>query len=117
MSLESNLTAILKSVSPRTFSGFAPTDTPRPYITFQQIGGEVIRPLANEVASKENAEMQVTVWADNPSAAKAAITQIEALLVTAVVMQSRSIAAATGDYDAAMERYSYQQDFSIWCDR
>jgi hypothetical protein len=117
MSLEATLTAILKSVSPRVFADFAPTTTQRPYITFQQIGGEVIQTLANEVASKENADMQISVWADSRTAAKTAIKQIEAAIVASPEFVARQQGAAVSDYDADMERYCSRQDFSIWADR
>jgi hypothetical protein len=117
MTLESKLVAILKTVSPRTFTDFAPVDTQRPYITFQQIGGAVIRPLANVVPQKENAELQINVWADTRPAAKAAIKQIEAALIESVEFQARPLAAPASDFDADMERYCSRQDFSIWCDR
>lgn len=117
MTLESKLVTILKTVSPRTFVDFAPVATERPYITFQQIGGSVIRPLANEVPGKENAEMQINVWADTGAAAKAAIKMIEAALIQASVFQARPVAAAASDFDADMERYCSRQDFTIWCDR
>jgi hypothetical protein len=117
MTLESKLIAILKTLTPRTFADFAPTTTERPYITFQQIGGEVIRPLANVMPSKENAEMQINVWADSRPAAKAAIKQIEAMLTETFELTARAQGAAVSDFDADMERYCSRQDFSIWADR
>lgn len=117
MTLEAKLTAILKTVSPRTFAGFAPTSTARPYITYQQIGGLVINQLANAVAGKENAEIQINVWADSYTAAKTAIKQIEAALVESADFIARPLAAAASDFDADMERYCGRQDFTIWADR
>ena len=117
MSLESTLTALLKTVSPRTFADFAPTTTARPYITFQQIGGQVITLLANEVAGKENAEVQINVWADSRTDAKTAIKQIEAALVGTSDFIARPLGAAVSDFDADMSRYCSRQDFSIWADR
>ncbi len=40
MTLEAALAAVLETVCPRVFPDFAPTSTARPYITYQQIGGE-----------------------------------------------------------------------------
>lgn len=117
MSLESTLTALLKTVSPRTFADFAPATTERPYITFQQIGGQVISLLTNQVASKENAEMQINVWADSRTAAKTAIKQIEAALVGSGDFIARPLGAAVSDFDADMNRFCSRQDFSIWADR
>lgn len=117
MTLEATLTAILKEISPRTFADFAPTATPRPYITFQQIGGQTIPVLGSVVPNKENAEMQISVWADSRSAAKTAIKQIEAALIATSNFIARPLAAAASDFDADMERYCSRQDFSIWADR
>lgn len=117
MTLESRLVAVLKEFTPRTFTDFAPTSTARPYITFQQIGGQVVRQLANEVPSVENAEVQINVWADTRSDAKSLILQIEAALITGATMRARPLAASVSDFDADMERFCSRQDFSIWCDR
>lgn len=117
MTLEAKLVAVLKTVSPRTFADVAPTSTVCPYITFQQIGGDVIRELAKVVPSKENAEMQINVWADSRSDAKALILQIEAALILDTTMNATSVAASVSDYDDDMKRFCSRQDFSIWCDR
>lgn len=114
MSLESALTAILKTVSPQVFAGFAKTDTARPYITFQQIGGQSLVSLNDKLADQENAEMQINVWADSHSAAKTAIKKIESSLVEASTLTARPIAAAASDFDADMGRYCFRQDFTIW---
>lgn len=117
MSLEAELVAVLKTVSPHVYAGFAKTSTPRPYITFQQIGGDVIVSLANELGDKENAVIQIDVWADSHTAAKTAIKQIEAELVVAPALTVRPMSASSSDYDADMERYCSRQDFSIWASR
>jgi hypothetical protein len=117
MTLEAKLVAILKVVCPRTFTDFAPPTTTRPYVTFQQIGGAVINPLANEVPDKENAEIQINVWADTRAEAKAAIKAIEAALIIATTFQARPVAAPASDFDADIPVYCSRQDFTIWCDR
>lgn len=117
MSLEAELVTVLKAVSPHVYAGFAKTSTPRPYIIFQQIGGDVIVSLSNQLGDLENAFMQIDVWADSHSAAKAAIRQIEAALVSSSVLTARPLSAPSSDYDADMERYSSRQDFSIWAAR
>ncbi|KQQ31991.1 hypothetical protein ASF61_16790 [Duganella sp. Leaf126] len=117
MTLEVKLTAILKAISPSTFADFAPTSTQRPYITYQQVGGDVIPTLADIAPDKENAEMQISVWADSRRDAKAVITAVEAALIAAQDLSARPISAPVSDYDADMERYCSRQDFSIWADR
>jgi len=117
MTLEERLYIELAAVCPRVFPDFAPPETERPYVTFQQIGGEVVECLDNTVPSKENADMQVNVWADSRKEAKAVILAIEARLSGATEIQASPIAAAVSDFEADMARYCSRQDFDIWADR
>jgi hypothetical protein len=117
MALEENLTALLRAICPRTFSDFAPLDTPRPYVTFQQIGGSTVDFIDKVVPSKENAVMQINAWADSRLDAKALIKQIEAALIAATEFQAAPVAAASSDFDPDMDRRCSRQDFSIWADR
>jgi len=117
MTLEERLYIELAAVCPRAFPDFAPPETERPYVTFQQVGGEVVQCLDNTVPSKENAAMQINVWADSRKAAKSVILAIEARLSVATVIQASPIAAAVSDFDVDMERYCSRQDFDIWADR
>lgn len=117
MTLESILVAVLKESSPRTFGDFAPPTTERPYITFQQIGGEVISPLGRELPNKENAVMQINVWANTRSEAKAMIKAIESALILSPTFSAKPVAAPQSDFDADVPVYCSSQDFSIWHDR
>lgn len=117
MALESKLTAALKAVCPRTSPDFAPYGTARPYVTYQQIGGAVINPLAREVPNLENAEIQVDVWSDTRAEAKALIKQIEEALILETGFIAKPSAAAVSDYEADIPVYRSRQDFSIWCSR
>lgn len=117
MSLESELVIVLKTLCQEVHGGFAKASTPMPYITFQQIGGQVIVSLKNELGDKENAEMQISVWAGSRSAAKTLIKQIEAALVAAPAITATPLAAPAADFDADMDRHSCRQDFSIWAVR
>jgi hypothetical protein len=115
--LEEKLYAVLTAICPRVFPDFAPVDTPRPYVTFQQFGGEVIDFITQDVPALENAAMQVNVWADSRVEAKATILLVEAALIGSTTLQASPQAAAVSDFDADMERYCSRQDFSIWADR
>lgn len=117
MTLEEKLVALLKSICPRTFPDFAPTDTQRPYVTWQQIGGDTVDFIDNAVPSQENALIQVNVWSDRRTEAKDVIKQIEAALIQAPGLQARPQGAAASDADPDMGRYCSRQDFSIWADR
>lgn len=117
MTLEEKLVVLLKAICPRTFPDFAPTDTARPYVTWQQIGGDVVEFVDNAVPSQENALIQVNVWSDRRAEAKDLIKQIEVSLIGAAVFQARPSGAAASDADPDMARYCSRQDFTIWADR
>lgn len=117
MSLEPELVALLKTVSPRTSAGIASPDTKTPYITYQQYGGQVVVSMDSKLGDIENAEIQVNVWADSYTDAKSAIKQIESLLLAAASITATPLGAAAADYDADMKRHSFRQDFSIWAAR
>jgi hypothetical protein len=117
MTLEEKLFGELSALCPRVFPDFAPSDTERPYVTFQQIGGQVVQCLDNTLPSKQNADIQVNVWADSRKEAKALILLIEASLTVATAIQASPQAAAVSDFDVDMERYCSRQDFDIWADR
>jgi hypothetical protein len=117
MTLEEKLVVLLKAICPRTFPDFAPTDTARPYVTWQQIGGEVVEFVDNAAPSKENALIQVNVWSDRRAEAKDLIKQVELSLIASTQLQARPTAAAASDAEPDMARYCARQDFSIWADR
>jgi hypothetical protein len=117
MTLEEKLVALLQAICPRTFPDFAPTDTARPYVTWQQIGGDAIDFFDNALPSKENALVQVNVWSDRRAEAKGLIKQIENALITSTAFDARPTAAAASDADSDMQRYCSRQDFSVWADR
>ncbi|MBP0589280.1 DUF3168 domain-containing protein [Paraburkholderia sp. LEh10] len=118
MTVEASIFALLSPlVGGRVFPDVAPFDTPRPYATYQQIGGLVIRPLAKEVPNKQNGFFQVAVWSDRRSAADALALQIEAAFITATAFDAKPMAGPVSTNDADLSRYGKQQDFSIWSDR
>lgn len=117
MSVEVDLRNVLLPICARVFPDFAPVATTRPYITYQQIGGQVIKTLAKEVPSKQNGEFQINVWADTRKQAAELSLQIEAVLRQATQFVASPLAAPTADYDPDMPVYGTRQDFSIWSDR
>lgn len=117
MSLETDLTDLLRTICPRTFCDAAPANTERPYVTYQQIGGDVIQLLDRTVPSKENATIQIGVWSDGRIEAKTMIKQIEAAMITTTAFQASAIAATSADFDSDNLVYSNSQDFSVWADR
>lgn len=117
MTLEEKLVALIKPICPRVRPDFAPVETERPYVTFQQVGGQAPGFIDNTVPSLENADVQINVWGNGRLEVKALMKQIEAALIVATTVQARPVSACTSDFDADMEIYGSRQDFSIWAER
>lgn len=111
MTMESDLYARLVAICPRVYPDVAPTSTARPYVTYQQIGGETIDPLDNSAPGKRNAVIQINVWSNTRSEANAISHQIEDSMR---LMSARPQGASLSDYDYDMLVYGAQQDFALW---
>jgi hypothetical protein len=108
---------VLKTVATRVFPDFAPVSTARPYVTYQQIGGQAVNMLDRIVPNKRNATIQVNVWSDTRAEAMTLIQGIEDAIRATTVFQGEPVSAAMGDFDADVPVYGANQDFSIWADR
>ena len=117
MSLETQLFTVLSGLCPRTFPGYAPITTARPYVTYQQIGGEAVNMLDRFVPNKRNANIQVNVWSNTMAEAMTLIQSIEDALRMSVVFQAEPQNAPVTDFDADIPVYSAVQEFNIWADR
>lgn len=117
MNLEEKLTALLKTICLRVKPDFAPINTERPYITYQQIGGQAPDFLDGAVPTIENAEIQINVWADSRMVAKGLMRQIEVALIQAAELQASPVSACVSDFDPDIPIYGSRQDFSVWADR
>jgi hypothetical protein len=114
VTFEADLFTLIKTVTPRVYPDFAPVSTTRPYVTYQQIGGDVINPLANEAPGKRNSELQITVWSSTRAESLQVSRAIEDAMRLATAFQARPIAAAVADYDAEIPVFGARQDFSVW---
>ena len=117
MSLESQLFTVLQAVCPRTYPDFAPATTVRPYVTYQQIGGEAVNFVDRLVPNKRNARMQINVWADTRASATTTMQAIEDAIRMSTVFQAEPESAMHCDFDADMPVYAAMQDYNIWADR
>lgn len=104
-------------VDGRVFPVTAPFSTQRPYITYQQIGGRVIVPVAQVVPDKQNGFFQVNVWCDVIDDADALALQIEAAFITADAFMAKPMAAPIDLHEPDLGLYAKQQDFTVWSDR
>ena len=117
MTIESAMYTVLSAVCPRTFPDFAPVSTARPYITYQQIGGEPVQYLEKSVVSVKNGEFQINVWADTRQQASGLALEIEQAMITATAFQASQRSAFSSDFDPDIPVYGTRQDFSVWSTR
>jgi len=118
MTVEADIFSALQGlVSNRVFPDIAPLDTPLPYITFQQIGGEAIGYMDNTVPDAKNGRFQVDVWSQSRIQCAALALQIEAAMVQASVFQARPVGAPSSQYEPDTKLYGSLQDFTVWSTR
>lgn len=115
MSIETALFAALRGlVADRVFPDVAPENTPRPYITYQQTGGDAVNFVEGTIPSKKNARMQINVWADTRLQATAMGGSVEDALRTLVSLQPTVLGAAIATYDDETKLRGTLQYFSLW---
>lgn len=117
MSVESIIFSSLRSlVSDRVFPDVAPEGAIRPYITYQQVGGEAINFVESTVPNKANGRFQLNVWADSRMQASATARQVEAALRGVTALQTEVLGSPFSDYEPDTKLYGTVQDFEFWYD-
>jgi hypothetical protein len=114
MPLEADLFDVLKAVVPRVYPDLADPMPPRPFVTYQQVGGETVEYLDNAAPGLRNARVQVNVWAATRLEANTKARAIEDALRGAGAFQARPAGALVADYDVTTKVYGARQDFLIW---
>lgn len=115
MALEVDLNALLKTLCPRVYPDVGPEPLPaRPYVTWQQVGGEVITFLDRTLPCKRNARMQINVWADTRLASNTLAMQIEDALRLSTAFQASPAGALVADHEPDLKLYGCRQDFTIF---
>lgn len=117
MSLETDLKAVIEPLCPSVFPDYAPNDTALPYVTWMQVGGSLISPLANTVPNKRCAFIQVNTHCATRVEATALALAIEEALITSNLFNARPNAAFTSTFDEVLEFRGTVQDFTIWAAR
>lgn len=117
MSLESDLYTVLSAQCPRVFPDAAPATTATPYVTWQQIGGDVVSYTEGTLADRRNARVQINVWDKSRLSATALMLQIEAAICAASQFQARPDSAHVAAMDDDTDLRGCMQDFSIWAIR
>jgi len=114
MTIETDLvTAIGALCAGRCYPDVAPPGTVRPYVTYQQVGGQVAEFMEGGPAPKRNARMQINVWGNSRAEANALMRQIDDALRSAPFRGS-PIGDLTAEYDAVTGDRGARQDFSLW---
>lgn len=114
MSLESQITAALEPLAPgRVFPDVAP-DAALPYITYHQVGGEVINYTDGAIPDRSNARVQINVWAATRAAASQLGAQVEAAIRAVRELQPTVLSARVAMYDDESRAKGTRQDFSLW---
>ena len=115
MTFEADLFAVLKgadaAVGTRVYPVVAPTTTARPYVTWQQIGGDSINPIANDKPGARMAEVHVNVWSISKMEAIRIMRAIEDAMRAATQFTATPISEPLDDYDSDLALYGELQDF------
>lgn len=117
MTLETSLVAVLSPLANgAVFPDVAPVDAALPRLVYQQLGGNTIAYVGDELPDLENARMQVTAWATTRASAKTLIKAAEAALRQAADLQADPVGASVSIYEDGTQLYGSRQEFSIWAD-
>lgn len=118
MSVESDLYDTLKVlVSNRVFPDLAPLGTVRPFIVFEQTGGDAFHFLDGSLPDKKHGRFEIGVYADTRAACAALALQVETAMAGASAFQSTAIHAPISDYASDVMIYSSTQNFSVFSSR
>lgn len=112
--IEPTLVATLGAlVGGRAYPDFAPAGTAKPFVTWQQVGGQSRAALDATASALKNARIQINVWAATRQEAMTLIRAIEdAVAVEPLLGVPQGGAVALYDEAAAMR--GARQDFSFW---
>lgn len=114
MSLESDIKLALDSlVSSRVYPDVPPDNPVFPLIIYQQVGGEVLNPLEGAVPAKDNARMQVVVWAKTRLSANTIARQARVALCEGS-LKAYAFAAPVSEYEPVLKLYGSRTDYGVW---
>jgi len=109
--------ALTGLVSGRAYPDAAPAGVSRPYIVFQQVGGESAQYLDSTLPTRKNGRFQIAVWGDSRPSVAALALSVEQAIATSAAFQAEPIGAPVGDFEPDTRLYGSRQDFSIWSAR
>lgn len=113
MSLESNVYAVLLTVCDNVYPDYAPEDAPRPFITWNQIGGVAIKPLGKDVPNIREAVIQVNVWSTTRLGTSQLILEVDSAMRTATQFSAQPVSEMVSVTDQDTGLRGAIQDFVI----
>lgn len=115
MNIETHIYAALQEfVGGRCFPDVAPEQTARPYITYQNVGGQPISFIDSAIPNREFARVQVSVWADTRIEASDLGRAIEHALRGMTELQTDVITGRMATSDETTGYRGTMQDFSFF---
>lgn len=118
MSAEATIHSLLSGlVAGKVWPDVAPSGVARPFIVYQQVGGQSIAFMDGTFPSKENGRMQIVCWAATRLAAINLAKQVEAAVCGSASLQATPLGARVSEFEAETGLYGAMQDFSVWPNR
>jgi len=113
MTMETDLYVLLQTVCTRVYPDIAPSNAALPYITWQALGGKVLRNLDKTASDKRQTFMQINVWATTRTEANTKIRQIEDLMCASSAFIATPEGEALSVYEEETQDYGSIQRFTI----
>jgi hypothetical protein len=117
MSMETDLATLLTGLCARTYPDVAPANVARPYVTWQQLGGESLRYADNAPMDKRYPLLQINVWSDTRLQSTALIRQIEDALCASAAFTSEPQGEPASIYEEDTKLYGSIQRFTLFAAR
>ncbi|CAG9184277.1 DUF3168 domain-containing protein [Cupriavidus respiraculi] len=116
MTIEETLFAVLGDmVGGRVFPDEAPANVPRPFVIYQQVGGDPFSFLEG-AADVANGRFQIAVWSGDRGEAGALSRAIAKRLIDDPRTRATPVSGALSSREPLTGLYGLMQDFSIWFD-
>lgn len=115
--MESDLLALLEAQCDEVHPDVAPLGTPKPYVTWQQLGGPSMRYADNTAMDSRWALMQVSVWSTTREEALTLIRGIEEALCASLAFDVTPQGEAHSTQEPDTKLCGCIQRFEIWAAR
>ncbi|SPR97352.1 DUF3168 domain-containing protein [Cupriavidus taiwanensis] len=109
-SAEAFVAAALAGIGVKAYPDVAPSGAPRPYVTFQAVGGQDVNDMGGP-ADLENQRMQISAWSETRLATAATMRSARDALVAAGALP---IGSPVSDHEQDTQLYGSRLDFSVW---